>query len=277
MPALKITVEGERRKWQPWQPMIVTNVGHDFHVVRFMCQEDYDHALLQGTWIIRDHYLIVSKWYRIEGSLLKQAVKKDLDEAMVVFSMVGMAMLVARPEANEESYYVVLEDDESGNTSPNKPNWPCLVHKDFMVDGKSYFTRPRVASLKKMPNCIDSLPRQPLMNIANIIDVPISITPLMSSTWDLDCHKVVDLTNELPGDPSDPGAISSYLMVMKMQFSNTIDKALTDCNKKVVALSNVLLAFPPLSLLFHEFIHVELSGHQEPHFQTYPKGLLSKS
>lgn len=55
----------ERRVNQLWNPkglVTLANLGNDYYLARFSNDEDYDKALLEGPWMVADHYLIVQQW-----------------------------------------------------------------------------------------------------------------------------------------------------------------------------------------------------------------------
>lgn len=52
----------ERRINQLWSPkgmVTLAYLGNDFYLARFSNKEDYDKALLEGPWMVVDHYLTV--------------------------------------------------------------------------------------------------------------------------------------------------------------------------------------------------------------------------
>ncbi|XP_021738160.1 uncharacterized protein LOC110704649 [Chenopodium quinoa] len=57
-----ILVKRLRLKWQLKGDIALTDVGHDYYVVRFNNMEDYDWVLSQGPWLIGDSYLTIRKW-----------------------------------------------------------------------------------------------------------------------------------------------------------------------------------------------------------------------
>lgn len=38
------------------------DLGQDFFLVTFTCEEDQEFALLEGPWMIYDHYLTAREW-----------------------------------------------------------------------------------------------------------------------------------------------------------------------------------------------------------------------
>lgn len=40
----------------------IVDLGQDFFLVTFTCEEDQDFALLEGPWMIYDHYLTAREW-----------------------------------------------------------------------------------------------------------------------------------------------------------------------------------------------------------------------
>lgn len=48
--------------WRIQSSVCLIDLLNDFFIVRFKAKEDYDTALLDGPWLIADHYLHVQRW-----------------------------------------------------------------------------------------------------------------------------------------------------------------------------------------------------------------------
>ncbi|QHO20966.1 uncharacterized protein DS421_11g342530 [Arachis hypogaea] len=48
--------------WGRFGGIDVIDLGNDFYIVKFLAQDDLDHALLDGPWKIYDHYLAIRLW-----------------------------------------------------------------------------------------------------------------------------------------------------------------------------------------------------------------------
>lgn len=40
----------------------VIDIAKDYYIVRFDLEEDYNHVLFEGPWVITGHYLAVQRW-----------------------------------------------------------------------------------------------------------------------------------------------------------------------------------------------------------------------
>ncbi|XP_074287666.1 uncharacterized protein At4g02000-like [Silene latifolia] len=49
-------------KWSIKGKLTLTDLGCSYYVARFTAREDLEHVLLQGPWMIDDHYLTIRKW-----------------------------------------------------------------------------------------------------------------------------------------------------------------------------------------------------------------------
>lgn len=50
------------RDWARKGKIKIIYMPRGFYVVTFSEEEDYQHALYQGPWMIADHYLLVQRW-----------------------------------------------------------------------------------------------------------------------------------------------------------------------------------------------------------------------
>ena len=41
---------------------MVTDLGNEFFLVKFESEEDYDHVLFDGPWMVADQYITVRQW-----------------------------------------------------------------------------------------------------------------------------------------------------------------------------------------------------------------------
>ncbi|KAL2934397.1 Bifunctional protein GlmU [Bienertia sinuspersici] len=64
-----LSKEEKRRLCKPWKKSLIIkmfnkniDVGCLFYVAHFSNMEDYNHVLLDGPWLIGDHYLTISTW-----------------------------------------------------------------------------------------------------------------------------------------------------------------------------------------------------------------------
>ncbi|KAI5391980.1 hypothetical protein KIW84_076686 [Lathyrus oleraceus] len=48
--------------WAKWGFLNIIDLGQEFYLVTFTNQEDQALALLEGSWLILDHYLTVREW-----------------------------------------------------------------------------------------------------------------------------------------------------------------------------------------------------------------------
>uniref|UniRef100_A0A2C9W6H0 CCHC-type domain-containing protein n=1 Tax=Manihot esculenta TaxID=3983 RepID=A0A2C9W6H0_MANES len=48
--------------WKPTSPIDIISIENGFYLVKFNSADDYEHALLEGPWVIADHYLTISRW-----------------------------------------------------------------------------------------------------------------------------------------------------------------------------------------------------------------------
>lgn len=55
----------DMRKFE-WDHELV-DLEHGYNLVRLLCKQDYERALIDGLWLIMAHYLTVSKWRRFSG------------------------------------------------------------------------------------------------------------------------------------------------------------------------------------------------------------------
>lgn len=51
-----------QRDWARKGTIQITDLAKNFYVVQFSSKEDYKHALLEGPWMLADHYLLVQRW-----------------------------------------------------------------------------------------------------------------------------------------------------------------------------------------------------------------------
>jgi len=51
-----------KSKWALKGDFSLIEIGCDYYVTRFMNMEDYDHVILNGSWIIGDNYLVIREW-----------------------------------------------------------------------------------------------------------------------------------------------------------------------------------------------------------------------
>ena len=51
-----------RRKWSLKGDLTLTDIGFQFYIARFTNEDDYQHVLTQGPWMIDDNYLTIRKW-----------------------------------------------------------------------------------------------------------------------------------------------------------------------------------------------------------------------
>lgn len=49
--------------WKTRQTFMLIDLHNDFFIARFTNKHDYEVALLNGPWIISDHYLHVQRWF----------------------------------------------------------------------------------------------------------------------------------------------------------------------------------------------------------------------
>lgn len=55
----------ETRLQQMWAKDGIINlvgIGNNFYLVKFSSKQDLDHALVEGPWMIYDHYLTIRSW-----------------------------------------------------------------------------------------------------------------------------------------------------------------------------------------------------------------------
>lgn len=53
-----------KREWAKVGPINIIDMPRGYFAVRFDKDEDYNHALFQGPWMIADHYILVQRWRR---------------------------------------------------------------------------------------------------------------------------------------------------------------------------------------------------------------------
>lgn len=58
--------------WKPREELDILNLGHDFFLIKFDHQADLDIVLIEGPWIIQDHYLTMQRWQ--SDFILAQAI-----------------------------------------------------------------------------------------------------------------------------------------------------------------------------------------------------------
>ncbi|XP_021611705.1 uncharacterized protein LOC110614472 [Manihot esculenta] len=47
---------------KPTSPIDIISIENVFYLVKFNSADDYEHALLEGPWVIADHYLTICRW-----------------------------------------------------------------------------------------------------------------------------------------------------------------------------------------------------------------------
>jgi len=55
--------------WKPKAKMDCVNLGRDFFLIRFNCNEDYDHVLHEAPWFIGEHFLAIMPWIQTSKPL----------------------------------------------------------------------------------------------------------------------------------------------------------------------------------------------------------------
>lgn len=78
------------REWARTGPIKIIDMPRGFYAVKFDKTDDYNHALLNGPWMIADHYILVQRWRR---NFLKSARTEQ-----------KVAVWVRVPELPLESY-----------------------------------------------------------------------------------------------------------------------------------------------------------------------------
>lgn len=48
--------------WKLKSPFMVTDLGNEFFLVKFESEEDSDHVLFDGPWMVADQYITVRQW-----------------------------------------------------------------------------------------------------------------------------------------------------------------------------------------------------------------------
>lgn len=51
-----------KKKWEFIDGFTLTNIGHEYFILRFSCLGDYKYVLPQGPWMLDDNYLTIRKW-----------------------------------------------------------------------------------------------------------------------------------------------------------------------------------------------------------------------
>jgi len=49
-------------KWALKGDFSLIDIGHDYYVARFSNLEDYEHVMVNGSWMIGDNYLVIREW-----------------------------------------------------------------------------------------------------------------------------------------------------------------------------------------------------------------------
>nr|KYP63748.1 hypothetical protein KK1_018330 [Cajanus cajan] len=51
-----------QREWAKSGIVRLVDLTQDYYLVQFSSEDDYKHALYEGSWMIADHYIVVQRW-----------------------------------------------------------------------------------------------------------------------------------------------------------------------------------------------------------------------